>query len=78
MSITTSAILSFNYLKVKEKKNVVSFHFFSFIVFEGENELIMTVEGELRVFQSNFYEKSLSLTFKELEKQQPCKNTSHR
>ena len=62
MSVTTSVNVLVNYLKVK-KVNAVSF--FLLIVF-GKNVLTVTVEGEMRVFQDSFYEKSLNLIIKEL------------
>ena len=83
MSSITSVIVSVNYLKVKkEKKGECCFvSFFSFIVFEGEKNVltvIATVEGEMRVFQGNFCEKSLNFIIKNLKNNIICKHTSHR
>ena len=55
MSIITSVIVSVNYLKVREKENVVPFiSSFSFIVFEGKNVLTVTVEGGIEGISKYF------------------------
>ena len=63
MSVITTVIVMVIYLKREKCCSVFSL---SFIVFEGKNVLTVTVEGEVRVFQDSFYEKSLNLIIKEL------------
>ena len=82
MSVITSVIVSVNYLKVKEKENVVPFiSSFSFIVFGGKKCVLtvtVIVKDKMRVFQGSFVREIIEPHYHELENNISCKHISHR